>query len=296
MNKTIAFVLLLLSAPVRAEIMSLGDFSVNGSAITPATVVADTVTATGAGFSIQATNGNVYAKYGVNASTAVITYVQASSITTTGGLNAWGNSGFGTLAPATKLHMSSGTLTVDGTAATVKVGDATNAGTLTVAGTSGSSTFYGSTMTVSATGIVSAPSQPRAVLRLSTNKLFTGEKNVFWTNVDKSVNTHFDAVNSSDTVTIAAGAGGAYDLACSLTFSAGVTTDAIASSIWVNGGRVATGYGNNVASQNITMNAIRLGYELAAGDAVVCKAYASPAGGVTVEGASYHAYFTVKKN
>ena len=33
--------------------------------------------------------------------------------------------------PATKLHMSSGTLTIDGTAATLKLGDGTNAGTAT---------------------------------------------------------------------------------------------------------------------------------------------------------------------
>lgn len=64
---------------------------------------------------------NLTLTYGVTASTAVVTYVQASSITTTMINPVLGNLGIGNVNPATKLHMSSGTLTVDGTANKVKL-------------------------------------------------------------------------------------------------------------------------------------------------------------------------------
>lgn len=138
---------------------------VSGQDISPSSI-----TATGTGYSIQATNGNVYAKYGVDAATVNVRsggefLINGVSVITSNGTDFTVGSaaggvdqgvrfavngdiaayvarttrflGIGTISPATKLHMSSGTLTVDGTGGAISVGSASPASgyDLTVANT-----------------------------------------------------------------------------------------------------------------------------------------------------------------
>lgn len=144
--------LLLLLLATGANALSIKAPSPNSTSISPSTI-----TATGTGYSIQATNGSVYAKYGVKASSIALPNGGAVNITNSldtdqeilsldsantvnlgnsSGitdvrigenvnviLNSSGGDkvGIGTASPATKVHMSSGTLTVDGTGGALSV-------------------------------------------------------------------------------------------------------------------------------------------------------------------------------
>jgi hypothetical protein len=161
----------------------------------------------------------------------------------------------------------------------------------------GSLSVSGSTLTVGSNGALFVPSQPRAILRLTTAKVFSGEQPVFWNTIDKVVNINFDQTNSSSAVVIATGMGGAYDMFCSLTWTAGVVTDNAGASIWVNGAAKARANGNlgTAGTEGNTLAAFLPGYELVATDSVVCKAYSNAAGGGTVNANNYNATFSVMK-
>lgn len=110
--------------------------------------------------------------------------------------------GIGTASPATKLHMSSGTLTVDGTGAAINVL---------------------STFTVANSGIITGASQPAASVSLVSFKAIPsgGLHSVFFDSVQVNRQSMFDATNSSDTLT-ARGAG-VYLVTCSAHFAANTT-------------------------------------------------------------------------
>ncbi len=94
-------------------------FDVGGSAQFGSGSTKSTFTATGAlNTAGKVTAPDYTATYGLNAATATIVYVQSSSITTTGNVNVQGSLGVGVAfsIPGTKLHLSSGVLTIDGNA------------------------------------------------------------------------------------------------------------------------------------------------------------------------------------
>lgn len=101
--------------------------------------------------------------------------------------------GIGTSAPGTKLHMSSGTLTVDGTGAAMNIA--------------------GSTFTVTNAGVVSAPSQPFTRNAIPTNVLTVGVlTKVFFSApaAGAASGGMWGGTSSSGTFTIPALAGGKY--------------------------------------------------------------------------------------
>lgn len=190
-----------------------------------------------------------------------------------------GNVGVGTASPGTKLHMSSGTLTVDGTGAAVNIA--------------------GSTFTVANSGIISAPSQPGIALALTNNEavLSGAFRTIPWGKQQYKRNiAHpgFDAAASSGTVTIPTGGAGIYFLSCSLQWAANATGARIAR-ILINGSSIADSLLPGNGSVEVITTAVRM-VSLAAGDAVTCSGFQDSGGNLNVVvNAAEGSTFTVQR-
>lgn len=106
----------------------------------------------------------------------------------------------------------------------------------------GSLAVAGSTLTVSNTGIINAPSQPRAQLQWSgSQNLNSGvATQVFWSTIVKNVQSMFIAT-SSGVVTVPIGGAGSYHVDANFAFTNSLTGTYAELDINVNGTRVCTG-------------------------------------------------------
>ena len=159
--------------------------------------------------------------------------------------------GIGNNSPATKLHMSSGTLTVDGTGAAMNVA--------------------GTTFTVANTGVIGAPSQPFIWVSRNTSQTFNGglaNNSSYWgTVVSGPTNLVYDAVASSDVVTVPAGMGGRYSVIMCVQLNSAAASARSIAAVLVNGTAIINMERNVVSGENASICAHGV-LVLAAGDTV----------------------------
>ncbi len=215
----------------------------------------------------------------VAASTITSSVVNASAMTVGDGAktSTWTNTGNLTMAVGTTVAIDSGTTR----------GSLAVKGALTVTGVA-NATFFGSTLTVATTGIVSMPSQPGASVNTVSNITTEGGiiTPIYWTNTNYSHQGTFVAASSS---TFVAKAAGGYRITCNLPYaasvSAGVRARITASGADYDGFGVTSAVGATTVSQTITIS-------MAAGETAVCKAFS---GTTQTLSAGFEANFSMEK-
>ena len=163
------------------------------------------------------------------------------------------------------LRVSSGPVILDGTGVSLRVA--------------------GSTMTVANSGIVSAPAQVGAKLRISVDQpvATSAIQLVYWDNEQfDNQNMHSNTI-SSGAATVPVGGAGLYFLSCSIAWPvAGAVINSVNTYIYVNGTPVCTGYGSKPASVSAIVVTATCLHNLSAGATLECKAYQNSAGSMSI--------------
>ena len=139
----------------------------------------------------------------------------------------------------------------------------------------------GSTLTVTGTGIVSAPSQPAAaVTGISNTTLVTGvQTRMFWGTEEKDNNSMFVAT-SSGVFTVPAGGAGGYTIYCSVTMLQPLAANIRVYINWSGGTRWFGASPNTAAWVTAQGSVLR---QMAAGDTASCDGYYDGVGNLTLD-------------